>query len=426
MDALTLIIAVAGCFLVTSKKPIHGLAVYVVVSIWYPYGVGTVSLGSIDFSVGRIVILALFLKIFFGTSLVDRFKLIWLDRFVLILFASEVLAGLTTIPAMKLIEYRAGDFFDMALPYFAVRLIVVDKVKLVTLLKTIAWSTAVLALFGFYESVTGRNLLALGRTLRVPELRMDVLHRAQATLRNSIYYGVFSAMAGALCMGLSKNVVAKERKTYKILVCLCFLGCFFAMSSGGLLAMIGSLAFVAFYRQRYNWKNTLVAIVIMCCVIEVLSDRHFYDVVDRFCFNSSTAWYRSRLFEVALFEGGMSGHWLFGYGFADPGWGMKINMLPVTDMVNHYLLELCRYGLIGFVPFCIVIILSLRNLFKGFWRIGNDSDIWLVWCIAAGFFGVLLTFNSVSLFGMPMTMLFMMFGLCGSVPKMITINQKII
>jgi uncharacterized membrane protein HdeD (DUF308 family) len=63
-----------------------------------------------------------------------------------------------------------------------------------------------------------------------------------------------------------------------------------------------------------------------------------------------------------------------------------------------------------------VIIMAIRELFKGFWAIRNDSDSWLIWCIASGLFGVLLAFNSVSLFWQPMTMLFMMFGFCVAVP----------
>ena len=416
MTGLTLIIAVIGCLLVLFLKPIQGLIVYVILSMWYPYAIGTVSLGTIDFSAGRIVTIVLFAKIFFNTNLAANFKFVLLDKLVIILFVAEVVAGVTTTEFMDLVEYRAGDFFDMALPYFAVRLIIVDKNKFITLLKSIAWSAGILAIFAGFESITGNNLLRLGRVLLFPEIRMAVFHRAQTTFRHAIYYGVFSATAAALCVGLFKNI-KKEEFCYKFLVILIFLGCFFSMSSGGLLTMAGALSFIYFFRYRYYWKNVIIGIIIMCAVVEVLSNRHFYDVIDRFCFNSATAWYRARLFEVAFFEGGMSGHWIFGYGFEDPMWGLKIDMRHHTDMVNHYLLELCRYGFIGFIPFIAVIITAIKSLFTGFWSIKNDSDRWLVWCVAASLFGVLLAFNSVSLFEFPMTILFMMFGFCVAVPN---------
>ena len=89
-------------------------------------------------------------------------------------------------------------------------------------------------------------------------------------------------------------------------------------------------------------------------------------------------------------------------------------------MVNHYLLELSRYGLVGFIPFCAVIITAIKKLFKGFWLVTTDSDRWLIWCVAGGLVGVLLAFNSVSLFGQPMMMLFMIFGFCVTVPRTVS------
>lgn len=421
MGSITLLIAVIGCLLVFFLRPVYGLAVYVILSMWHPYCVGTVSVGTIDFSVGRIVIIALFAKIFLSTDLATKLKVVWLDRFVVILFLAEVIAGLTTIETMKLLEYRSGDFFDMALPYFAVRLIITTKEQYISLLKAIAWSAAGLAAFAFFESLTGHNLLALGRTLR-SEKRLDLFFRARVTFRHPIYFGVFCGMTGAICMGLVKSV-RRNAVFYTILAGLMFLGCFSSMSSGGLLAMVGAIGFICFYRYRNYWKQAIVGIVIMCGLVEVISNRHFYDVIDRVAFNSANSWYRTRLFEMAFFEGGMSGHWLTGYGFEEPGWGLKIDTRKHTDMVNHYLLELSRYGLVGLIPFCAVIITAIKKLFEGFWAIEKDSDRWLIWCIAGGLFGVLLAFNSVSLFGQPMIMLFMIFGFCVAVPA--TVSKQI-
>ncbi|MFC1738364.1 O-antigen ligase family protein [Planctomycetota bacterium] len=413
---MTILIAVLGVILVMSLKPIHGLIVFIVCAIWYPYSVGTVTLATIDFSVGRILIIVLFIKILFDKNITQNFKWIWLDRLILILFGAEIVAGLFNAEPMKLLEYRGGDFFDMALPYFAVRLIITTKERYITLLKAIAWSAGILALFAFYESLTGHNLLAFG-SRETSEIRMRFFYRARATFRVCIYYGIFSAMAAAMCMGLFKNI-KKNKLVYKILVGLMFLGCFSSMSSGGLLAMVVGLAFIAFYKYRRQWKTAIIGIIIMCGVVEIVSNRHFYNVVDRFTFNSATAWYRTKLFEIAFFEGGMSGHWFTGFGcFTDPGWGERIDMRDHTDMVNHYLMKLSRYGLVGFIPFCMVILTAIRRLFKDFWLVSTDSDRWLIWCLAGGLFSVLSAFNSVSLFGQPMIMLFMMFGFCIAVPE---------
>ena len=406
---VTISIAIIGSVLAFTLRPILGLAVYIIVSMWQPYCVGTVSIGTIDFSAGRIIIIALFANIFFNTELYARYKIVWLDKIVLILFAAELLAGMTTIEMGRLFENRAGDFFDLALPYFAVRMIVTNKQDYIILLKAIGWSMALMAVFGIYESITGNNLLKFGRDLPIPEIRLTYFHRAQTTFRQTIYYGIFSVMAGVLCTGLYKHV--KQKSLYIFLVIMMFLGGFSTMSSGSLVTMIGSLAFLAFYKYRRYWKAAIIGIIIMCGVVEVLSNRHFYDVIGRFAFNAGTAWYRGRLFEVAILEGGMSGHWLTGYGFEDPGWGALIDGNR-TDIVNQYILQLCRYGLVGFIPFCMTIIVAVKNLFTGFWKITDRADSWLIWCIGASLFGVLLAFNSVALLGTPLIVLYAVFGLC--------------
>lgn len=422
MEIVTLLVAAVGCLLVLSVRPIYGLAIYCILFMWYPYNVGTVSVGTIDFSADRIVMIVLFIKIFSSTNIANNFKINWLDRLVVILFLAEVAAGFTTTEPMKLIEYRGGDFFDMGLPYFAVRLIIRTKEDYILLLKAITWSVGALVVFACYESLTGNNLLKMGRDMPTPELRLNLFYRAHTTFRVCIYFGVFCGMVGGFCMGLVKNE-KKNALLYKILVGLIFLGAFFSMSSGGLLAMVSTIGFICFYRFRRRWKAGIILVIIMCGLVEFISNRHFYNVIDRFTFNSATTWYRTRLFEVAFEEGGMTGHWITGYGFEDPGWGARIDMRDHTDMVNHYLLELCRYGLVGFIPFCAVIIVAFKKLFTGFWFIKNDGDSWLIWCIAVGLLSVLLAFNSVSLFGQPMTMLFMMFGFCVQIPLVRTVDQ---
>jgi len=420
MAVVTLLIAVVGLVTVLLVRPLYGLIVTTVLYMWYPYGAGVLSVGSIDFSVGRVAVMALVLKGLLTSSLTSRFRAIWLDGLVIILFVAEIMAGLTdtTVDFMKFVEYRMGDFCDMALPYFAVRLIVRSKDDYIVLLKVLAWTAAALSVVAVYESLTGYNLLRLGRALGESEVRLKFFHRATVTFRHSIYFGVFSGMAGAMCLGLVGNV-RKEVFLYKILASTVFLGAFASMSSGGLLAMVGALLFLAMFRLRYSWRTALATVVALCILVEIVSNRHFYNVIDRLAFNSSTAWYRSRLFEVAFFEGGMADHWMTGYGLADPGWGPRIDMRPNTDMVNHYLMELSRYGLVGFVPFCAVIVSAFRNLFRGFWSLGHTEDAWLVWCLAGGLFGVLLAFNSVSLFEQPMILLFMTFGFCATLPPML-------
>ena len=73
MEALTLIIAVGGTALIFALPPVQGLVVFFAALIWYPSTL-TVQLGTSDFSVCRILVLALLLQVAMNYS--D-----WLGRF---------------------------------------------------------------------------------------------------------------------------------------------------------------------------------------------------------------------------------------------------------------------------------------------------------------------------------------------------------
>jgi len=157
----------------------------------------------------------------------------------------------------------------------------------------------------------------------------------------------------------------------------------------------------------------------MCGVVEIISNRHFYDVLGGYTLVPGSAWYRSKLLDVALFEGGMSGHWITGYGFRDPNWGAKIDGRGLSDVVNHYLVILCRYGLVGLVPFLAIIVAAIRRLVWVFAHNKFEPDRWLIWCLSGAMFGILGAMNTVMLFGAPRTIFYIMVGLCSLVPTIV-------
>jgi hypothetical protein len=424
MQGLTLTIAAIAGFLVFILSPIYGLIVYIATLVWYPANLA-VSIGTIDFTVRRIVILSIFSKLFLQTGLPGRFKFVWLDKFIIIYFAAQILAGAITSPSlMSFLENRAGAIFDMVLPYFAVRLIVRSKQQYLVLLKGVLIVAVPLAIIGFYQCLTGKNPLgflkeygAWGADTYVPAARGGFF-RADVVFSHYIMYGLFFAMFGPVCAGILRCT-----KQYKTLcwigVGLMGIGIFSSMSSGPMLAALLSIFFMVIYRWRKHWKPFVIMIIIMCGSVEIISNRHFYDVLGSFTLSPATAWYRSRLIDVALFEGGMAGHWLTGYGMGNViDWGARIDGRP-TDIVNHYIFILYLYGLIGLVPFVAINLAVIKRLVYAYKTSISDSDKWLVWCLAAGLFGLWGAFFSVSLFGQPTTMYYIMIAFAGAMPSII-------
>ena len=424
MQELTLLIASIASVIILCSSPIYGLIVYVAAFAWYPTYLA-VPVGTIDFTVRRIVILAVFARMFLMTDLPKRFRFILLDKIVITYFAAQLLAGASTATSlMPFLENRAGTIFDTVLPYFAVRMIIRDKQQYLALLKAIVIIAVPLAIIGFYECLTGKNPVGFMQkycSWRVAEEYFPRygFFRARVTFFHSIMYGLFFAIFGPICAGVLTNV-----KKYKTLYCLGLglmgVGVFSSMSSGPWLATLLAVPFIAFYRWRKHWKLAVATIILMCGLVEIISNVHFYDVFSRFTFSPETAWYRRQLIHVALFEGGMSGHWITGHGpFTDPGWGPKIMGMSGTDMVNHYLLVLSGYGLVGLVPFLAMNVAVIKKLVDAYKASILNSDKWLIWCLSASLFGLAGAFMSVSLFGPPTTIYYMMIAFAGAMPAVV-------
>ena len=218
MEAVTLVVAAIASFLIFFLPPIYSLVVYIAALAWYPQYL-SVPVGTIDFTLCRIVILATFAKLFLRTSLPRRFKFIWLDKLVIIYFVAQILSGVaTTQSLMAFLENRAGAVFDMVLPYFAVRMILTNKKNYLLLLKAILIIAAPLAIIGFYQCMTGNN--PVGFLKQYHAWRTDMVYRpvsrlgffrADVAFSHSIMYGLFFAMLGPVCAGILRN--AKKYKT---------------------------------------------------------------------------------------------------------------------------------------------------------------------------------------------------------------------
>jgi len=416
VELATLIVGVTAATIVLCVSPLRGLIVYVAVLAWYPSFL-SVPIGTIDLTVNRIVMLALFVKLFIHQDAIKKFNFETVDILIIIYFILQVTANIFTADSpAQLFENRAGAAFDMILPYFAVRLILRSKQQYTVLLKAIMVISVPLVTVGLWQCLTGHNpfgfvwqYYAWASDMSFTQLHRSGLFRANVIFPHPIMYGLFFAMFGPVCMGLLRQP-KQHRELCYLGAAVMGVGVFTSMSSGPVLALMLSLSFMLFYKFRKSWRLAIAVAVAMCLTVEVASNRHFYDVLGRFTFNPGTAWYRGRLFEMAFFEGGMSGHWLVGYGQVDPGWGPKIDYRDFTDIVNHYVLVLVRFGLIGLIPFIVLLVAVLKRLIGAFRMNLSQEETWIAWCVLSALFGLLGGMFSTSLFGQPIVGFYMIMG----------------
>jgi len=389
--------------------PVYGLILYCAMLLLYPpipfY------LGSLNFTVDRIAILAVFARILCDHKLLKKFRFIWLDALIVYYFIAQFISGIIMVDFIRLLENRLGGFFDCALPYFAIRIIIRNRIIYRKFLQGILCVGVVLAIAAAVESLGGYKVYAViwpnehGQRWGFP--------RAVVTFSTAISLGMALAMLGAICTGLIAES-GNHRVFYFVGLVILGAGVIFTLSSGPYLLAILAVGFMMIYRIRYHWRKIVTILIVALLLVEIISDRHFYSVIDRFTFSTATTWYRARLFEVAIFDGGMNDHWLFGYGFEDPRWCDKVDGRDYTDIVNHYLVILARYGILGLMFLGGILWVSIKSLVIAIKAAGRSSDTWMLWCLMSGFFGMLLVMNSAALFGKTVCLFYIVIGLCAN------------
>jgi hypothetical protein len=409
VEYLTLTIGLTGSIAIIFLSPVYGFILYCATLLLYPPV--PFYLGSLNFTVDRIVILAVFARILCDGKLLKKFRFIWLDALIVYYFIAQFVSGTIMVDFMKLLENRLGGFFDCALPYFAIRIIIRNRAIYRKFLQGILCVGVVLAIASAVESLGGYKVYAV--IWPTDHGQRWGLSRAVVTFSTAISLGMALAMLGAICTGLIAES-GNNRIFYLVGLVIFGVGVFFTLSSGPYLSAILSVGFMMIYRIRYHWRKIVTILVIALLFVEIVSDRHFYSVADRFTFSTTTAWYRARLFEVAIIEGGMSDHWLFGYGFEDPRWCDRIDGRDYTDIVNHYLVILARYGILGFMFFGCILWVSIRSVVLAIKAAGRSPDTWMIWCLMAGLFGILLTMNTAALFGKIVRLFYIVIGLCAN------------
>jgi hypothetical protein len=390
LDPETLIIAALGSFLALTLSPIRALCAYLCVLLLHTQDLD-VSIGVIDFSSARIVLPALAANVIFrAPHLLKSFRWSLLDTSVVLLFVGQVVSLFFTEPFMRVLENRSGHLLETVMPYFLCRAVLRSKKDLLMLIKTLILISLPLAFFGVVETTTGHNYIGS----KMPPLR-DGHFRAYGTFSVHISFGIFFASVIPLCISLWNQRVW-SRVFLVVCICCCMAGLISSWSSGPILALYFSVVFLCSYPIRRAWPILLVAGFALIVLVDNLSNRRWYEVPTRFLLSSSTAYYRIELYKEA-FGGGMTDHWLCGYGLVANAYSSYKEFPWVhRDMTSIYIKVLAVYGLTGLVPFLIRMVLYYSKLVDAYTKCVGKADKWMIWCIAATLMGLDSSFLSIN------------------------------
>ena len=424
-NPVTLLIALVGSIGIWVTTPRKALAVYMAVLLLYPQYI-VLYIGSVSLSATRILGFVLMAKMLRRGSF-NHFNWNRMDTFVLAAYLGKTSATIFTTDLLKLIERRGGLLLDTIIPYFCVRLILTSMDDILAMLKSLSSLAIPLAGIGVYQSITGQDpylFLLLGQEMPyVPEIRQG-FYRAVGPLGNPINFGLVMSGLFPLCLGMTGF-----RKTQKNWVqsgwLYALIGAVSSMSSAAFFSIAVSTGWILFYRFRRSWLVILLVSLAAIFSVEMISNRHFYQVFDRVALNPKTARYRVGLTEEA-FGGGMKGHWLVGYGLVGIGEEEGANEdfdWEHQDLVNIYIGILATTGLLGLLPYLCLNILYYKWLFQLFAAASSFSTKWLVWCFLGALFGWNVAMLTVGAFGVN-THLHVFFGIISNL-KLISMQNMV-
>ena len=422
MQNTIILIGIICAVLAVALRPRYALAVYIIELLWFPEYL-RFSIGTIDISVGRIVVAVLLIRCLSNDQIRSRFRWSQLDKLVALSMLVYIGIPLLTQPSFATLENRSGFLMDTWLAYMVTRLIITDRTKLICVIKCISIALIPLAFLGCMEAVTGwQPFVPLRRFIpwapTTGEVTREVtrtvrwgLTRAVGPFSHPILFGSGLAMFLPLIYYLHHEKNYWRRLAYP-LSAVTIVGALSSMSSGPWIMVIVIVFCLAMERYKQWAKPMIIFFILSCVFIEFFSNRTFYHVVFSYAsMLGGAGWHRARMIDLAISHFGE--WWLAGYGTRTINWGM-FSSARGTDVTNQYLVVGLRYGLIGMILLCVVLFTAFRGLVSAHKKVKHPVMKSLYWALGSILFSVAIVWTSVSFFGQLMPLFYCVLGIIGS------------
>ena len=420
MQAVTLGLAVLISILAMVLRPKYALAVYIISLLWYPDFLA-MSIGTIDIPVSRAVVFVLLLRCLLNHHIRSQFIWSRLDTVIALSMVVYFVIPLFTfsLPFSEVLENRGGFLMDTWFAYLVTRFIITDRAKLITVIKCASIALVPLAILGVIECITHWQPFApLRRFSPWYHEGQIIVSRSRFGLARAL--GPFShAILFGCCFGIFLPFIYYLRhekgpwRTWAYVIsAIAFVGALSCVSSGGWI-MASTVVFCLALEKHKIWaKRLLILFLLLCIFTGIASNRPFYHViVTRLNPVAGAGWHRAKLIDLAIER--FDEWWFTGYGGEDPGWGPVLGMAH-TDLTNEFILAGVRYGVLGVIALCVVVVTAFRNVLYTYRRTKDPRLKSLCWSLGSLLLTTIVTWMSVSFFGQMMPLIYFVYGIIGS------------
>jgi hypothetical protein len=397
-----------------------GLAFAILIAsmlIWPDYL--RIPVGPAWMSISRFVAFAIILKMLSSGRGKD-FRFCALDGVIIADWLWIILSTLGAENNMSTIIRALGTGMDTALLYFAARLTIQNEQDFKDAIGLLSITAIYMAIIGIVENITNnspyRSLIhyrpwetAFGE---VPDEKRLGLYRARASSSIHIYFGLTMAMVFGIIVAGRGYISNFFSKTFGPIGG--FFATFSSMSSGPWISLILFLFFSKFFNYSQYIKKAIMLSVLALLGLQIVMNRDIHYLVSYISLNAHTAWYRAKLIDVSIIN--LHEYWLFGYGANTPHhWGAMIDGRPLVDMVNHFVLRAATTGVLGFILFLTISVIAIRYIMAAWKKTTNIKYRKMVFTLGALLIGVNVAIWSVSMYGTPLKMYYILIALIVSV-----------
>ena len=383
---------------------------------------------GIQMTVARLVGVVLLARCIASSEVRGRFKWMMVDTAGVIYFALLMAAQMMTTETIAAINRQAGFFLSALVPFWCVRLLVVDRASLYTFFKGFLWVSMPLTLLAIYQASTGKSpyetimgngILWAEINFQWKEIRPFLglpMHRASAPFQQCIMFGWFFAIQVPWCTNLYFQ--HKSLKWWVIPCMILPVGTICTVSSGPMMMVALSFLLLALFPIRGAWKGIFGSVLAVYMAITLLAKRGLMEIVSSFGLDPASGYYRVNLMNFVLGKGispkngafnPMEGHWLAGFGnIPAPQFD------DIHDLCIQWIFLTVINGLMGLAGFILFAICCSWNLWRANKRSNGLADQWLCWSLFAILIATLLAMQLVSLFAEMYFIYHLFLGLCAN------------
>jgi hypothetical protein len=374
-----------------------------------------VPMGLVQMSAPRFVALCLFLSLL-ARGRHRELRMGWVDTLVILGWLWTIFATIAAGADFDQSKQMMGRGLDTLLMFFVARMALRGPEDMKGFYVGLAVAAMVMCAAGVYEAVSWRSPYHRFSSgdLRVEgyeEVRFGML-RAQATTLNSIYFGVAMVLISGLIWAVRGFVENQSR--HKLFTLVAVVATLSSLSSGPWLALFALIGLSLYFYRPSLIKPSLYLLMVLAIVLELVSNRHFYNLIDYFALDKQTAWYRTRLLEIAVSR--WQDYWLVGVGSNWPHhWAAMLDGRQHIDVVNNFLIIALYGGLPALTMFLISHFLAVKRSVRAFRSDQDVSRRKLIFACAATLLAIDFSGMSVGLFGPALLLSYLLLGMIASV-----------